>query len=411
MQTLIGAPPPQTDEILLSAWAATIHKSALQEMLMEASRPGILSFALGLPAAEFFPVDNIGRAANRILAHDPRGLQYGPPSPELKSHIVNLMAKRGVICTTENIFLTSGAQQGLNLLARLLLRERSQVLVEEFTYPGFLQVLEPFQADVLTVPANITTGMEVDCVEQLLRRGARPALIYTIPEGHNPLGSSMSEENRRRLAHLARKYQVPVIEDDPYGFLSYDEAPARPLRAFDEQWVLYVGSFSKILAPALRVGWLVVPKALIQKLSIVKEATDIDSATFAQRLVADYLDHGHLPAHLAMLRREYRLRRDTILVALDERFSCFAEWSKPSSGLFVWVQFSESVHTPHLLRDSLATEKVAFIPGSAFSAVPQKHGANCIRLNFSALSGPLIREGMDRLQRTLAATQGNGVCQ
>jgi 2-aminoadipate transaminase len=294
----------------------------------------------------------------------------------------------------------------LNLLARLLLQERSRVLLEDFTYPGFRQVLEPFQAEMLPVPTSTTAGADVEYVEKLLRGGARPALMYTIPEGHNPLGVSMSEENRKRLAHLARQYQMPVIEDDPYGFHSYEGATVRPLRAFDDQWVLYVGSFSKLLAPALRVGWLVVPKTLVPKLSIVKEATDIDSATLTQRIVSDYLDHGHLPGHLALLQQEYRLRRDTMLTALNEHFSGVAKWNKPASGFFVWLQFREKISMTCLLGRSLAEEKVAFIPGPAFSVISEQHGASSMRLNFSALSGPLVREGVERLARSLAAIKG-----
>ncbi len=406
MQNILASAVLPPNEFALSGWAANIQKSALQEMLAEASRPGILSLGLGLPAAELFPAGAMAESMRRILAQDTRALQYGPPSIALKSHIVELMARRGVACTTENIFLTAGAQQGLNLLARLLLRDRSRVLLEDVTYPGFLQVLAPFQTEMLPVPTSTTAGADIEYVEKLLRGGVQPALMYTIPEGHNPLGLSMSEENRKRLAHLARQYRMPVIEDDPYGFLSYGESPVRPLRAFDDQWVFYVGSFSKLLAPALRVGWLVVPKALVPKLSIVKEAADIDSATFTQRVVSDYLDHGHLPGHLALLQQEYRLRRDSMLTALSEHFSGLAEWNKPASGFFIWLQLREKISTTCLLRRSLAAEKVAFIPGSAFSVISEQHGASSMRLNFSALPGPLIREGVERLARSLAAIRG-----
>jgi 2-aminoadipate transaminase len=371
-------------------------------MLAKASEPDILSLALGLPAADLFPSAAIAESVNNVLAANPRALQYGPPSHALKCHIVKLMAKRGVACTAEDVFLTAGAQQGLNLIARLLLCEGSQVVVEELTYPGFLQVLEPFQPRILTIPVNTATGMDVERLEAILRSGCKPELIYAILEGHNPLGVSMPMEGRTRLVHLARKYQVPVIEDDPYGFLSYDDAPAPPLRALDDQWVVYVGSFSKLLAPALRVGWLVAPRALMPKLSIVKEATDIDTATFTQRVVTDYLDRGLLEAHLEGLRREYRARRNAMLAALDQQFSGLARWAPPSSGFFVWVQFAEAVRTQHLLQTALATEKVAFLPGSAFStAASPQIARNCARLNFSALPCSLIREGAGRLARCL----------
>lgn len=401
MQHIVNA--AQHGGIALSGWADKIRKSALQEMLARASEPGILSLALGLPAADLFPAADIAESANNVLAGQPRCLQYGPPLHALKCHVVQLMAKRGVRCTAEDVFLTAGAQQGLNLIARLLLREGSQVLVEELTYPGFLQVLEPFQPHILTIPVNTATGMDVERLEQILRRGCKPALIYAIPEGHNPLGVSMPLEERTRLVHLARKYQVPVIEDDAYGFLSYNDASLPPLRAFDAEWVVYVGSFSKLLAPALRVGWLVAPRPLMSKLSIVKEATDIDTATFTQRVVTDYLDRGLLETHLAGLRREYRIRRDAMLAALDQQFSGLAWWNSPSSGFFVWVRFAEAVHTQDLLQTSLTTQKVAFIPGNAFSPAASSAALNCARLNFSALPCSSIREGAGRLARSLIA--------
>ena len=387
--------------LALAPWAEHTRRSALQEMLAIAARPGLLSFALGLPARELFPTREFESAAAHVLAAEPHALQYHPPLQSLKARVVELMARRGVVCRPEQVFLTAGAQQGMNLLARLLLDTSSQVLLEEVAYPGFRQVIEPYQPELLTVTTDRATGMDVDEVEALLEAGARPALIYAVPEGHNPLGVSLSQEKRVRLVRLARRFGVPVVEDDAYGFLSYEGEALPPMRALDDEVVLYVGSFSKILAPALRAGWLVVPESLIPKLSIVKEASDIDTTTFSQHVVNAYLEAGHLPAHLSLLRREYGARRDAMLRALEEHFPAGCRWVKPPSGVFVWVELPEAVDTYELLKAAVEVEQVAFIPGSAFYGGARAGEPRAMRLNFSNCTPERIGEGIRRLARIL----------
>jgi 2-aminoadipate transaminase len=225
-------------EIALAGWTKSIKRSALQDMLVASARPDILSFALGLPAPELFPAADYSEAVAQVLASDARALQYGPPFRPLKQHVVRLMAERGVECREEQVFLTSGGQQGVNLLARLLIEPGSTVIVEEMAYTGCQQVLYASQAEILTVPTDFKTGVDVDAIQRLLEMGERPALIYVVPDGHNPLAVSMSREKRRRLVELASTYCVPVIEDDAYGFLYYD-SPVPPLRALDHEWILY----------------------------------------------------------------------------------------------------------------------------------------------------------------------------
>ncbi|HEX8335668.1 MAG TPA: PLP-dependent aminotransferase family protein [Pyrinomonadaceae bacterium] len=388
------------EEVPLASWAGRTKRSELQRMLSLASRPGILSLALGLPAAELFPTEDFARAAAAVLAGEPRALQYSPPLQALKAHVVRLMALRGVECCESQVFLTAGAQQGLNMLARLLLDPGGCVLTEELCYPGLQQVVEPYLPEVLTVPTCTETGIDVEAVGRLLAGGARPSFIYTVTEGHNPLAVSMSRGKRERLVELAREFRVPVVEDDPYGLLFYDGELEPPMRALDEDWVFYVGSFSKVLAPSLRAGWCVVPEPLTRQLSIIKEASDIDTATFSQRAVSAYLDAGHLPAHLERLRREYGLRRDAMLRAVAEHFPGEAAWHKPTSGVFTWVELPREVDTGELLRAAVEDEQVAFIPGSAFDvhARGRTHG---IRLNFSHHPAPVIEEGVARIGRVL----------
>lgn len=392
----------KSDELALADWTQTIRHSALQDLLRVASQPGILSLALGLPAPELFPTANYARAVAHVLAHDPMALQYGPPFRPLKSHVVGLMAQRGVSCREEQVFLTAGAQQGVSLLARLMLNPGGQVLSEETIYSGFQQAIEPFQPEVLTVPTDPESGMDIEAVETLLKRGARPAFIYAISSGHNPLSVSMSADKRAHLVELAERHRVPIIEDDPYGFLFYEQTPA-PLRALSEEWVFYVGSFSKILAPSLRVGWVILPEALAYKIAALKEGSDIDTATFTQRSISAYLDAGHLPSHLERLRGAYGERRDAMVRALAEHFPADARWNNPASGVFVWVKLPKGTDTGEVLRVSVERERVAFIPGHAFGAMGSRRAANCMRLNFSNSDPQRIAEGVARLGRVLAA--------
>jgi 2-aminoadipate transaminase len=314
------------------------------------------------------------------------------------------MKWRGVACSEEQIFLTAGAQQGMSLLARLLLEPGSKVITEELIYTGFQQVLEPHRPEVLTVPTDPHTGMDVEAVAKLLRSGVRPAFIYVITDGHNPLSVSMHPSKRARLVELAEQYGVPIIEDDAYGFLCYEKMEP-PLRALSERWVLYVGSFSKILAPALRAGWVVVPEELMLPLSVAKESADIDTATFAQRIISAYLDTGQLSSHINTLRCQYKLRRDMMLCVLEEHFPDEARWRKPECGIFFWIGLPGSVNVDELFRTSIEIEKVAFIPGYAFSAHGRRSQPPSMRLNFSHSTPEQIADGIPRLARVLKGSK------
>lgn len=400
-------------EIQLADWTQHISRSVLRQMIAVVSRPGILSFAGGLPDPALFPTQAYAAALAHVLHDDPKALQYSPPYAPLKKHIVQLMARRGVACTEDQIFLLTGAQQGLYILSRLLLNPGSDVLLEEVVYTGIQQAIAPSCPNILPVSTDLTHGIEVDEIEAYLLSGVRPSFIYVIPEAHNPLGVSISQERRQRLVELAVRYNVPIIEDDPYGFLHYgdwklgigDQGIANlqspvtnppPLRALNDSHVFYIGSFSKILAPALRLGWMVAPPKLIAKLTVAKEATDLETSGLTQRAVAAYLDAGHLPEHLEELREEYGRRRDAMLTALDRYFPASARWTEPQGGMFIWVELAEGIDTQKLLDTAVADQQVAFIPGFAF-AVPGHDVHNCLRLNFSTCSPALIEEGIRRL--------------
>lgn len=396
------------EDLRLARSMAKMAQSGLREVMALAVRPGVLSLAVGLPAPELFPMAELAQATTRLLTTDPGSLQYGVPHQPLKAQIVELMAMRGVRCSAEQVFLTSGSQQAMDLLCRLLLDNGGQVLIEETVYDGIQMAIKRQEPDILTVTTDPDTGINVDEVESLLVRGARPCFIYVITDGHNPLGVSMSLEKRHRLVELARTYGVPILEDDAYGFLYYDQRPAPPLRALDEKWVFYLGSFSKILAPALRAGWTVVPEELAPRLSMLKHAADLDTPSFSHRTISSYLESGYLPTHIESIRDEYRRRRDAMLKALDEHFPKEVRWNRPSSGMFVWAELPREMDATVLLRASVETENVAFTPGAAFAANGSKHANHCIRLSFGNNPPARIEEGIRRLARVIKAMLPTG---
>lgn len=392
---------PSAAERAIAHARKTMSQSTLREVLGMASRPGVLSFAVGLPGTALFPVEGLARAAAELLADDRLSLQYGIPYRPLKVQIVELMKMRGVTCRPEQVFLTTGSQQAMDLLARLLLVPGGRVMLEQTVYDGMQMAVKRLEPEILSVPTDLDTGIDADVVERHLESGPAPAFLYLITDGHNPLGVSLSEEKRRRLAALARRHRMPILEDDAYGFLYYGESPAPPLRAFEDEWVFYLGSFSKILAPGLRAGWMVVPEPLVGTIAALKHSADIDTPTFSQRMISTYLDSGELPDHLALLRREYRSRRDALLAALDRRLAGAVRWNRPSAGMFVWVELPERIDTAQLVRTAIETENVAFSPGMAFAVQGSRHASHCMRLAFANNTPEDIEVGIERLARVI----------
>jgi len=393
----------QNHQVVLADWARTIRPSMLQRLLPIMTRPEVISFALGFPAIELFPLEAYRQVVQRMALADVNTLQYGPTPKQWKQQILALMQQRGVSCQEEQIFLTVGAQQGISLLTRLLLNPGGSVLAEEITYTGLLQIIAPYQPQILAVPTDAQRGIDLDALETMLSTGVRPAFLYIVPDGHNPLGVNLSMEKRQRLLHILNTYQVPVIEDDPYGLLFYGNTTLPPLRALDERFVYYLGSFSKILAPALRVGWIVVPESIVPQLSAAKEATDLDCATFAQHTIASFLADISLTEHLTRVRKTYKERRDTMHQALQQAFTPEeARWHVPENGLFIWVEFPEGVNTGTLLETALVQEQVAYVPGQSFSPIPDHAVASrSVRLSFSCTPPERIKEGIERLAQAI----------
>jgi 2-aminoadipate transaminase len=387
----------------MAAWTSALRRSALEEMLMASDQPGVISLALGLPAPELFPTGAVGRAVAACLGGEARTLQYAPPSSELRGFVARLMERRGVACRPDQIFLTAGAQQGMSLLARLLIDPGDAAVVESHCYPGFQQALAAAGGRPVAVSSSAETGIDLDALERVLVEGPPPSLIYAMSDGHNPLGVSLPVAARRRLTALARKHRVPIVEDDAYGMISYDDTLPPALRAFDDEWVFYVGSFSKTLAPALRTGWIVAPERFCGPLASLKESSDINMATLGQRAVAAFIASGSFEPHLETLRAEYAERRVAMLDAIAEGFPSGTRWSIPRAGFFTWVELPGAVDAADLFRTALETERVAFLPGSAFAVPRAQPARSALRLNFSHCTAQVIREGVARIARALRA--------
>ncbi|MEJ8545839.1 PLP-dependent aminotransferase family protein [Brevibacillus borstelensis] len=390
----------------LASWARTTKTSSMQEMLSLSAKPNLTLFGLGLPNPNLFPNKLLAEISTEMLQESQNVLQYGPSSGALKTHISQLMSLRGADVAEENVFLTSGAQQGIQLLVRLLIDSGDTVLIEETIYTGFQQLLEPFKPKIVTVPTDPVHGMDVDAVEDLLRKGVRPSFIYCIPNGHNPLGYNLTLEKRKKLVSLASHYHVPIIEDDPYGFLHYEQANLPPLVSFDQDWVLYVGSFSKILAPGVRMGWVVAPLWLVEKLAIIKEANDINTTSFSQQLVTRFIDKGYLQSHIQLLCTEYRERRNTMINALEEHLGSFGSWETPGNGMFVWLKLSPEINTTQLFKESIDCAQVAYLPGESFSVIAKADDKNSMRLNFSYNDHDQIQSGIRRLANLIKQKHG-----
>ena len=270
----------------LSPWVKNLEKSGIQKALQTTSNPDIISFSLGRPDNELLALADFKEITDELFS--PSNLQYSPPSLELKAHIVGLMKERGVSCTPEEVFLTTGAQQAMTLLSKLFVNAGESILVDQYTYPGFIQVAQALHANLIPIPVCFQQGLNLKELEKILELNKKPRFLYTISEGHNPLGTSLSKEQRTKLINLAQRYQIPIIEDDAYGFLNYEEIEP-PLKSYWKEGVFYIGSFSKILAPSLRLGWIVVSEQVIEKLEIIKEGLDINTSTVGQKIINSIL--------------------------------------------------------------------------------------------------------------------------
>ncbi len=379
----------------------TMTSSAIREILKITQMPDVISFAGGMPAPELFPVAEIEAAAHKVLAeHGPDSLQYSTTEgyAPLRQFLVDQMARYGIVTGVDNVLITNGSQQGLDLIGKIFIDEGDVVLVEDPSYLGAIQAWTPYGATYATIPMD-DQGMRMDVLERMLAE-KRPKFIYALPNFQNPTGVSMPLARRQRLVDLASQYGVPIVEDDPYGALRYSGEHVAPILALDSHGdTLYLGTFSKTLAPGFRLGWVVAPTSVLQRLVQAKQGCDLHTATFSQMVVHEAIRDGFLDSHLGTLRRVYHHRRDVMLAALAEHFPPGITWTHPHGGLFLWVTLPEGMDSQALLPVAVA-EKVAYVPGSPFFA--KGGGQNTLRLNFSNAQPEQIQEGIARLGRVFA---------
>jgi 2-aminoadipate transaminase len=387
--------------------AKGIKSSAIRELLKITQRPEVISFAGGLPAPEVFPLQRFEEACRKVLeTSGPASLQYGPTEgyEPLREMLAQNMARYGIRAKAENVLMTSGSQQALDLIGKLFINSGDRVLVEAPTYLGALQAFNVYGAEYVSVPID-EDGLRTDMLEGSLRYG--PKFMYILPNFQNPGGTTLSEGRRHELVLLADKYGIPIIEDDPYGQLRYEGEHLPTLLVLDRENlrrdsgysignVIYLSTFSKTLAPGLRLGWIVAPPEVITKLVQLKQGADLHTSTFNQYLAYEVARDGFLDEHVKHIRQVYRERRDVMLDALQEFFPPEVTWTHPKGGLFLWVTLPETVDCKKLFESALK-ENVAFVPGDSFYAPNGIPAAAHMRLNFSNAQPEQIREGIRRL--------------
>lgn len=381
-----------------------MKSSAIRELLKLIEQPDIISFAGGLPAPEVFPISEFKEACIKVLEQTgPLALQYGTTEgfAPLREMVARHTEKYGLSITPDNVMITSGSQQALDLIGKVFINRGDHILVENPTYLGALQAWNAYGAEYITVKSD-ENGMITDELEAALRSG--PKFIYVLPNFQNPTGTTLPLERRKRLVELADNYGVPIIEDDPYGQLRFEGEHLPSVAVVDNQFrsmdttysgnVIYLSTFSKILAPGIRLAWVIAPTEVIRKLVQAKQGADLHTSTFNQMVAHEVGHGGFLDKHVLTIRKIYKERRDTMLDALEEHMPQGVKWTHPQGGLFLWATLPHGLDSTEILKDAIK-QKVAYVPGDSFH--PNGGGKDTIRFNFSYCKPELINEGIFRL--------------
>ena len=385
--------------------------SMIRELLKFTEKPDIISFAGGLPAPDVFPYQEISDACVQVLKeHGAVALQYGTTEGylPLREMIARHTERYAMKVIPDNILVTSGSQQALDLLGKVFINHGDRILVESPTYLGALQAWNAYGAEYVTVPSD-EHGMVVEELEQALRTG--PKFIYLLPNFQNPTGVTIPLERRHKIIELADRYGVPIVEDDPYGQLRFEGDHIAPVVYLDNCFrdnsdqpsysgnVIYLSTFSKTLAPGLRLAWIIAPVEVIRKLVLAKQGADLHTATFNQVVAYEVGKGNFLDLHVKLIRQVYKERKDVMLETLSEFMPKGVKWTHPEGGLFLWVTIPDHLDAAEVLKVALEKEKVAFVPGGPFH--PDSRGKNTMRLNFSYSKPEIITEGMARLGRVI----------
>jgi 2-aminoadipate transaminase len=377
-----------------------MKSSAMRDLMALTERDDVISLAGGLPDTSTFPPDSYAALMGTVASEScARALQYGPTEgfQRVKRCIAEVMRAEGMEVDLDEVLVTSGGQQVIDLVCKTLIDPGDVIVTEAPTYPGAIPTFCAYQADVVQIAMD-HDGMAVEQLEatldELERGGRRPKFIYTVPNFHNPAGVTMSLERRRELVRIAGERELLVLEDNPYGLLRYEGEALPTLYSLDDEFVIYASTFSKILSPGVRLGWTTAPAPILAKMQIGKQGSDLCSSSISQYFVSAYFDAGPWDEYLGSLLEIYRRRRDVMLDALAEHFPREAEWTHPRGGLFVWATMPPYLDTTDLLARTLE-EHVAFVPGRA--AYVDGRGGSSMRLNFSGVGEDDIREGVRRI--------------
>ena len=380
----------------------SVSSSAIRDLLKHATEPGMISLAGGLPAPDLFDLEGLSQASAEVMRDIPvSALQYGVTAgqPDLRKALVNLMSTRGATVDAEHIIVTTGSQQGIDLMARVMLDPDDIVCLERPSYLAAIQTFALSQASFIGVGVD-EHGMKVDELELLLQKH-KPKLIYTVPTFANPSGATMALERRKKLLQLAVKHQVFVVEDDPYGELRSRGSPLSPLIALArdipgaEAWCGYLSTLSKILAPGFRIGWMILPPALRDYAEIAKQGMDLHTSTFTQAVAARYLDSGRLHERLPSIRESYKQRNEALAEALKRHLAGALSYAQPDGGMFLWARWTDATIDSTALLKFALPEKMIFVPGEHFYADNPEQ--NTIRLSFATPTPTQIDEGIRRL--------------
>jgi 2-aminoadipate transaminase len=412
-----GREPPRSTARDLERYAGlfasrtkVMKSSAMRDLMALTDRPEVISLAGGLPDTSTFPPETyaalMASVAEQACA---KALQYGPTEgfASVTRCIAEVMAAEGMAIDEEEILVTTGGQQVIDLVCKTLIDPGDVIVAEAPTYPGAVPTFCSYEADVVQIPLD-ADGMRIDELEETLdrleREGRRPKFIYTVPNFQNPAGVTMSLPRRQRLVRIAHERELLVLEDNPYGLLRYEGEPLPPLYKLDGgEFVIYLGTFSKILSPGIRLGWAAAPRPVLQKMNLGKQAADLCSSSMTQLFVSAYFEQGDWRAYVASLSEIYRARRDAMLAALAAHFPREAAWTQPQGGLFIWATLPDYIDTTDLLARALR-ENVAFVPGRA--AYLDGRGGSSMRLNFSGVDETRIREGVRRIGAVVAEQVG-----
>jgi 2-aminoadipate transaminase len=383
-----------------------MRSSAMRDLMEITVRPEVISLAGGLPDTSTFPPESFAAQMTRIAQESAaEALQYGPTEgfTETKDCIREVMRAEGMDPDLEDVIVTTGGQQAIDLITKTLVDPGDAIVCEGPTYPGAVPTFCSYEAETIQVPMD-EAGMRIDALEGELDRlaadGRRPKFIYSVPTFQNPAGVTLSAERRRRLVAIARERELLVVEDNPYGLLRYEGQAPEPLYKLDGgDYVIYLGTLSKILSPGIRLGWLCAPPPIMEKIVLGKQASDLCTSTLTQYFVREYFAEGRWREYAESLCHVYRQRRDAMLDALERFFPRSASWSQPEGGLFLWATLPDYIDTTDLLAKALR-DNVAFVPGAA--AFTDGRGGSSMRLNFSASTPEEIREGVRRIGAVVA---------